>query len=148
MGGRRYLPYAFTEHGVAMLSAVLKSKRAVQMSVLIVRAFVKLREILATHKDLATRIERIEANQDHHASVINILAEEIDNLKIPPDSPKRRIGFAATDQEGKEVGSTEDSRLSVPIDRAASTAALTPVLPICVKNKRKIDSCTISPYGL
>ena len=101
-GGRRYLPYAFTEHGVAMLSAVLKSSRAIQMSVLIVRAFVKLREILATHKDLATRIEKIEANQDHHASVINILAAEIDNLKLPPDSPRRRIGFAATDQDGCE----------------------------------------------
>ena len=101
-GGRRYLPYAFTEHGVTMLSAVLKSKRAVQMSVLIVRAFVKLREILATHKDLATRIEKIESNQDHHATVINILAEEIENLKLPPDSPKRRIGFAATDQDGNE----------------------------------------------
>lgn len=102
-GGRRYLPYAFTEHGVAMLSAVLKSKRAVQMSVLIVRAFIKLRELIATHKDLAARIEKIEANQDHHASVINILAEEIDNLKIPPDSPRRQIGFAATDQEGNET---------------------------------------------
>src|SRR5947209_4926315 len=52
-GGRRYLPFAFTEHGVAMLSAVLRSDRAVQMSILIVNAFVRLRQILATHKDLA-----------------------------------------------------------------------------------------------
>src|ERR1700730_9806367 len=51
-GGRRYLPYAFTEHGVAMLSSVLKSPRAVQMNILIIRAFVKLRELLANHKDL------------------------------------------------------------------------------------------------
>src|SRR5216684_1912345 len=55
--GRRYLPYAFTEHGVAMLSSVLRSKRAVQMNILIVRAFVKMRELLASHKDLAARVE-------------------------------------------------------------------------------------------
>jgi len=52
-GGRRYAPFAFTEHGVAMLSSVLKSKRAVQMNIVIVRAFMKLRQMLATHKDLA-----------------------------------------------------------------------------------------------
>ncbi|MFN0103800.1 MAG: ORF6N domain-containing protein [Bryobacteraceae bacterium] len=93
--GLRRQPYAFTEHGVAMLSAVLNSGRAVQMSILIVRAFVKLREILATHKDLAARIEKIEASQEEHASVINILAEEIHGLKqLPPELPKRRIGFA------------------------------------------------------
>src|SRR6266516_4278185 len=57
-GGRRTLPYAFTEHGVAMLSFVLNSRRAVQMNILIIRAFVKLRELLATHKDLARKIEK------------------------------------------------------------------------------------------
>jgi hypothetical protein len=62
-GGRRYQPYVFTEHGVAMLSAVLKSQRAVQMSILIVRAFVKMREILASHKDLAARVEKLDAAQ-------------------------------------------------------------------------------------
>ena len=99
-GGRRYLPYAFTEHGVTMLSSVLSSKRAVQMNILIVRAFLKLREILATHKDLAARIEKIEANQQEHASVINILAEEINNLRqLAPDPPKRRIGFRDPDDD-------------------------------------------------
>jgi hypothetical protein len=101
-GGRRYLPYVFTEHGVTMLSSVLNSERAVQMNILIVRAFVRLREILATHKDLAARIDKIEVSQDQHASVINILAEEIDNLKqLPPDPPKRRIGFAAADKDSE-----------------------------------------------
>ena len=56
-GGRRYLPYAFTEQGVAMLSSVLNSKRAVQVNIAIMRAFVKLRELLATHKDLAQKLE-------------------------------------------------------------------------------------------
>jgi len=93
-GGRRYLPYVFTEHGVAMLSAVLNSQRAIQMSLLIVRAFVRMREILATNKELAARIERLEANQDKQASVINLLADEIDQLKEPPpDPPKKPIGF-------------------------------------------------------
>ncbi|MBX9660393.1 MAG: ORF6N domain-containing protein [Nitrospiraceae bacterium] len=101
-GGRRYLPYAFTEFGVAMLSAVLKSERAVQMSILIMRAFVKLRELISSHKDLAARIEKLEANQSQHASVINILAEEIDNLKLlPPEPPRKRIGFTADDGEGE-----------------------------------------------
>jgi hypothetical protein len=65
-GGRRYMPYAFTEHGVAMLSSVLNSPRAVQMNILIIRAFVKLREMLATHKDLALKIEELERQQKEH----------------------------------------------------------------------------------
>jgi ORF6N domain len=93
-GGRRKLPCAFTEHGVAMLSAVLRSQRAVEMSILVVRAFVKLREMVASNRDLAARIEKIEASQCEHASVINILAEEIDMLKTPPPAPSKRIGFS------------------------------------------------------
>ncbi len=94
-GGRRYLPYAFTEHGVTMLSAVLKSKRAIQMSILVVRAFVRLREMVASNKDLADRMERLEATQKDHASVINILAEEIDMMRMLPPPAGRRIGFKA-----------------------------------------------------
>jgi phage regulator Rha-like protein len=102
-GGRRYLSYAFTEHGVAMLSAVLNSERAVQMSVRIIRAFVRLRDILATNKDLAARLEKVERTQEQHASVITILAEEIDNLKLPPsEPPKQRIGFVVDDEGERE----------------------------------------------
>ncbi len=89
----KYPPFAFTEHGVAMLSSVLRSKRAAPMNILIVRAFIRMREILATHKDLAVRIDRLEVNQKSHASVIAILAEEIEEIKRYPDAPKRRIGF-------------------------------------------------------
>lgn len=65
------------------------------MNILIIRAFVKLRELLATHKDLAARIEKIEAAQGRHASVIDFLAEEIDSMKaLPPEPKKRRIGFS------------------------------------------------------
>jgi len=81
-----------------MLASVLTSERAAQMNILIVRAFVKLREILATNKDLADRLEKVERTQEQHASVITILAEEIDNLKqLPPEPPRRRIGFLAGD---------------------------------------------------
>jgi phage regulator Rha-like protein len=89
----KYAPLAFTEHGVAMLSSVLRSKRAVQMNILIVRAFVRMRELLASHKDLAARVEKLEAAQKQHASIIGVLAEEIDEMKRLPEPPKRRIGF-------------------------------------------------------
>ena len=92
-GGRRYQPYAFTEHGVAMLAAVLNSQSAVQMSILIIRAFVKMRELLASNKDLAARVEKLEAAQKKHGSIIGILAEEIDEMKRLPEPPMRRIGF-------------------------------------------------------
>ena len=99
-GGRRYLPYAFTEHGVVMLSSVLKSQRAVQMNILVARAFVRLREMIAGNKDLATRIEKLERRHDRAASVIEVLIEDIDRLagevkrmKAFPSVPKRRIGF-------------------------------------------------------
>ena len=76
-----------------MLSAVLRSQRAVEMSILVVRAFVKLREMVASNRDLAVRIEKLEDSQREHASVINILAEEIDMLKMLPVAPSKRIGF-------------------------------------------------------
>jgi ORF6N domain-containing protein len=99
----RLLPYAFTEHGVAMLSSVLRSKRAVQMNILIVRAFVKMRELLASHHDLAARVEKLEASQQRHASVLALLADEIDALKEPPPpSPTGRIGFFPQDESPTE----------------------------------------------
>ena len=95
-GGRRYLPYAFTEHGVAMLSSVLNSKRAVQMNITIIRAFVRLREALAVNQELVRRLEQVEAKLRQHGGAIGLLAEEIRKLKQPPPvPPKRRIGFLA-----------------------------------------------------
>jgi phage regulator Rha-like protein len=105
-GGRRYLPYAFTEHGVVMLSAVLNSDRAVQMSILIVRAFVKLRELLATHKDLGRKIEQLEAAQiqhsrvqQQHTLVLEAVVRDIQKLKNPPVT--RAIGFIARGSKKK-----------------------------------------------
>ena len=97
-GGRRYLPYAFTEHGVAMLSSVLKSARAVRMNILIVRAFVKLRELLASNKEMARKIEELDAaqkqqarTQQQHASILVSVVQDIQKLKNPPLT--RAIGF-------------------------------------------------------
>ena len=95
-GGRRYLPYAFTEHGVAMLSSVLNSERAVAMNILIIRAFVKLREILATHKHLARKIEELELRQEVQASHIANIYKIVKSLKSRPREPRHRpIGFLA-----------------------------------------------------
>jgi len=76
----RNIPYAFTELGVAMLSSVLSSNRAVQMNILIMRAFVKLREVLATHKELSSKIEQMAATQKDHAALFSIVIEDIQNL--------------------------------------------------------------------
>jgi len=92
-GGRRYLPYAFTEQGVAMLSSVLNSERAVQVNIAIVRAFVRLRELLSTHKDVANKLEEIERTQKEHGAHISAIWNAIQKLIEPPAKPKRSIGF-------------------------------------------------------
>jgi lipopolysaccharide biosynthesis regulator YciM len=89
----KYAPHVFTEHGIAMLSSVLRSKRAAQMNIQIVRAFIRMREILADNKDLAVRVDKLEVAQQRNFSVIKMLAEEIQEIKKAPASSKRRIGF-------------------------------------------------------
>jgi hypothetical protein len=102
-GARRATPYAFTELGVAMLSSVLKSGRAVKMNIAIMRAFVRLREILATHKDLAQAIEDIRRRQEEHGTQITAIIETINRLLLPEPVPsKRRIGFAPPDELNDE----------------------------------------------
>ena len=88
----KYAPYVFTEHGIAMLSSVLRSKRAVQMNIQIIRAFIRLREMLISHKDLAVRVEKIEGVNQRHGTMIGVLAEEILQMKKTSGS-KRRFGF-------------------------------------------------------
>lgn len=98
-GGRRYLPYAFTEHGVAMRSSVLRSERAVQMNILIIRVFIKLRQMLAADKDLARRLRAVEATLKKHSQAIAVVYAEVKKLQVPPPVPKRRIGFTTPDQD-------------------------------------------------
>jgi hypothetical protein len=91
-GGRRYPPYAFTEQGVAMLSSVLRSKRAVAVNIEIMRAFVKLRELLAGHRDLAEKLVQLERKYDKQFKVV---FDAIRQLMEPPATSKRPIGFTA-----------------------------------------------------
>ncbi|MGO8747666.1 MAG: ORF6N domain-containing protein, partial [Thermoguttaceae bacterium] len=93
-GGRRHAPYAFTEQGVAMLSSVLNSDRAVEVNIAIMRAFVRLREIMSTHKDLARKLDEIERKLGEHDQNFQVVFDAIRRLMAPPAaSPKPRIGF-------------------------------------------------------
>ncbi len=87
------LPYAFTEHGVAMLSSVLRGERAIHINILIIKVFVKLREILTNHKELALRLKELEMRIDKHDDAISAIFEAIRQLMAPPEKPKRPIGF-------------------------------------------------------
>ena len=91
--GLRRPPYVFTEHGALQLASVLKSERAVDMSLLVVRAFVRLRELLATNKELAARFKKLERRLDMSDEAIAELYTMFRQLMTPPDKPKRRIGF-------------------------------------------------------
>ncbi len=95
------LPYAFTEHGVAMLASVLKSDRAIKMSILIVKAFVRLREFLATQRELAKKIMLLESRIDTHDKEIQSIVEAIHRLIEPPEKPKREIGFKVSEPKIK-----------------------------------------------
>ena len=94
-GGRRYLPYAFTEQGMAMLSGVLTSKRAVEVNIAIMRNFVRLRQLLATHEELARRLDQLEWRQSEQDGRVQYVFETIQQLiEAPgPAEPKRNIGF-------------------------------------------------------
>jgi len=101
-GGRRYPPYAFTEQGVAMLSSVLRSQRAVQVNIEIMRAFVRLREMLASNRALARRFDELEQRYDAQFKAV---FDAIRQLMAPTQPPRRRLGFSSG-KEGAEEGST------------------------------------------
>lgn len=92
-GGRRYPPYAFTEHGVAMLSSVLNSERAVQVNIAIMRAFVRLRQVLASNKELANKLAELERKLESQDGHIRSLFDAIRQLMTPPEPKPCRIGF-------------------------------------------------------
>ena len=112
-GGRRTAPYAFTEHGVAMLSSVLGSPRAIAVNIEIMRTFVRVRALAVTHGELAKRLGELEQKTEALAmqhdsfsrNTRNQLKQVFDTLRelmTPPDPPKRPIGFVTTDDKGKE----------------------------------------------
>ena len=91
-GGRQYRPYAFTEQGVAMLSSVIHSERAIQVNIMIMRAFVRLRQMIASHKNLARRLAELEKKYD---SQFKVVFDAIRQLMEPAKPKPRRIGFHA-----------------------------------------------------
>jgi len=93
-GGRRYSPYAFTEHGVAMLSSVLNSKRAIQVNIEIMRTFGRLRRIIAAHEELSRKLEELERKYDAQFKVVFDTIRELMSTDVPP---ARRIGFGSDD---------------------------------------------------
>ena len=105
-GGRRYLPYAFTEQGVAMLSSVLTSTRAIEVNIAIMRTFVRLRQLLATHEELAHQLEQLRWRQEEQEGRVQYVFEAIQQLIEAPVEvpPKRRIGLptSQTTTEGAE----------------------------------------------
>ncbi len=99
-GGRRYLPYVFTEHGAVMAANILRSNRAIQMSVFVVRAFIRMRQMLTEQRDLARKLAELEkeltARLDIHETAINEILGQIRRLLSPPtqpEPPKKRIGL-------------------------------------------------------
>jgi len=104
-GGRQYLPYVFTEHGAVMAASILNSPKAVEMSVEVVRAFVRLRQILASNRQLAARVDDLERkmNQSNatHSKNIVTLFDAVRSLMAVPEKPKRQIGFKTKDRGGR-----------------------------------------------
>jgi len=95
-GGRRYLPHAFTEHGAIMAATILNTPQATEVSVFVVRAFVRLREMEAANKELSKKLDELERRVSHHDEAITKIVKAIRELAIPPEpKPKRRIGFVS-----------------------------------------------------
>lgn len=89
----KYRPYVFTEHGVVMVATILNSKRAIQMSIFVVDAFVRLRAFLSTHKELARKIEELERKIGKHEEAIQGIIKAIKQLMALPEKPRKKIGF-------------------------------------------------------
>ena len=106
-GPRRAKPYAFTEQGVAMLSSVLKSKRAVQVNIEIMRAFVQIRQLLASHTELASKLLEMEKKYDEQ---FKIVFEAIRQLMTPPAKPRKKIGFVVKEKQAAYGKRTKGSR--------------------------------------
>jgi len=100
-GGRRYLPHAFTEHGAIMAATVLNSKRAIEMSLFVVRAFVQMRQAIAANQHLASKLTELESRLDGHDEQIVELIEAIRELVTPLPANNRRIGFEAPSESAK-----------------------------------------------
>jgi len=100
-GGRRKLPYAFTEHGAVMAANVLNSPVAVRASIVVVRVFVRLRQMLASHEDLARQLATLEKKFEKHDSQFRVVFDAIRQLMAPPPAKRRNIGFHTQEKKGR-----------------------------------------------
>jgi len=138
-GGTRKPPYVFTEQGVAMLSSVLRSKRAVQVNITIMRAFVRLRELLATHKDIALKLDELEKKFATHDKHIRSIFEAIRQLMAPAPKPTREIGFKIKEPRVK---------YSVrKIFRAVRSSDLTVTKMLCFRQVVTLDGTLQTPLA-
>lgn len=112
-GGRRFLPYAFTEHGAAMAATVLNSKQAVNMSVFVVRAFVRMRSMLADNRKIASKVEELEGRLGTHDSTIQAIIDAIKKLMAPLPASQKKIGFELP--PGHEIASGSARLRSKPL---------------------------------
>jgi phage regulator Rha-like protein len=106
-GGRRYQPYAFTEHGAIMAASVLNSPRAVEMSIFVVRAFVRMREARATSQQIAAKLSELEQKLERHDTEIQTLIDAIKELMDPPAPVQGKIGFAVPSAGPKALSGEE-----------------------------------------
>ena len=104
------LPHAFTEHGAIMAASVLNTPRAIESSIFVVRAFVRLRQILATHKELSRKLADLEQRIENHDEQIHAIFEAIRQLIAPPDKKVKKIGFTVKEDMEQRVQGSKDSR--------------------------------------
>ena len=121
-GGRRHLPYVFTEHGVVMAASLLNSPQAVEVSVFVVRAFVKLRQLVQTHKEFAGKLDQLERKVSGHDDAIRQLVAAIRQLMAPPDPPSNPMGFHVVRKSAKPIRNLP-TRLSLPNGQNAENVA-------------------------
>ena len=121
-GGRRYFPYAFTEHGAIMAATILNSPRAVQMSVFIVRAFIKMREYLLNRAELERRLADIEKTLTSHDAALRDVYKKIRPLLLPPpEPPQKQIGFSACHAESNGRSMMKEKRARYIVKRKRKT---------------------------
>ncbi len=109
-GGTRYRPYAFTEHGTIMAATVLNSERAIEMSVFVVLAFVRMRRAIAANRHVLAKLAEVERRLENHDADIQDLMDAIRELIEPPEPPRRRIGFEAPQDSPKSSSKTPKAR--------------------------------------
>lgn len=97
-GGNRKIPLAFTEHGILMLSGILNSKVAIKVNVRIIRIFIKMREMMLTHKDILLKLEQLEKDVTNNTKDIQVIFQYVKQLLNPPSPPRRKIGFIQDDR--------------------------------------------------